>query len=428
MTCRFLRPVGLLWVALLACALTCGEAEGEEVSSMDDQNVPSPHEVLSAADMDAFVPHHPGGEWPKDWVNTPLGPRVIRRGEDAKTATYHEVTGYTFLVNSMKRPRLVRLDNGRLVMLATAWLHRTGQEEVIILTSDDEGRSWSQPREVSFYGQLVALGGAKVGCLGEVTTLSDDGGETWSEPIRHPLPDGTPLYHHGTVAFDGRRVAAVGYYEGAARPPVGWSAYSMLRLSDDLGRTWGEPIPLPVEWQTSEGALTYARDGALVVALRTGPKATTLEALSGDREDHLVGYNDHWRRITTARSSDDGKTWTDHQVHFRFGKTHSELLTLPDGNILLTYAARIGELDGLPYHGIEAVLSRDDGRTWDWANRYFLFRWDMMASMHSPQSILLSDGRIMTVFLYHYDAPWGKRLIPAALNIGMVDAVFWRAE
>ena len=71
------------------------------------------------------------------------------------------------------------------------------------------------------------------------------------------------------------------------------------------------------------------RDGALVVALRTGPMRSTLETLSGQPGGGLIGYNDHWRHIATARSTDQGKTW-------------------------------------------------------DWANRHFLFRWDMMAEMHSP--------------------------------------------
>ena len=71
---------------------------------------------------------------------------------------------------------------------------------------------------------------------------------------------------------------------------------------------------------------------------------------------------------------DDGKTWTDHQVHFRYGKVHTEMITLRNGDILLTYAARMGELEGKMYHGIEAVLSRDNGRTWDWDNRFILFR------------------------------------------------------
>ena len=126
------------------------------------------------------------------------------------------------------------------------------------------------------------------------------------------------------------------------------------------------------------------------------------------RTAQCKGYpspNDHWRRITTVRSLDNGATWADKSVHFSSGKAHSDLLTLADGRILLTYAVRHGELDGRVYQGIEAVLSEDNGRSWEWASRFYLFRWHMHGSMHSPQSVQLSDGRIMTVFLYHYDAP-----------------------
>ena len=61
-------------------------------------------------------------------------------------------------------------------------------------------------------------------------------------------------------------------------------------------------------------------------------------------------------------------------------------ILLKDGRLLLTYAARMGELDGRIYHGIEAVVSRDHGRTWDWDSRFILFRWAMHQTMHSPCS------------------------------------------
>ena len=117
-------------------------------------------------------------------------------------------------------------------------------------------------------------------------------------------------------------------------------------------------------------------------------------------------------------------TWTDHQVHFDYGKVHSGLVTLGSGDILMTYAVRMGELDGQIYHGIEAVLSRDHGRTWDWHNRFILSRWAMHQSMHSPVSVELSDGRILTVFLFHYDAPWNKGSFSSAV-LGITAVVIW---
>ena len=54
----------------------------------------------------------------------------------------------------------------------------------------------------------------------------------------------------------------------------------------------------------------------------------------------------------TARSVDNGLTWTDYQVHFSFGKVHSGLALLRDERLLMTYATRIGEVVGELYHGI----------------------------------------------------------------------------
>ena len=105
---------------------------------------------------------------------------------------------------------------------------------------------------------------------------------------------------------------------------------------------------------------------------------------------------------------------------------HSRLLTLSSGDILLTYAVRMGELDGEVYHGIEAVLSSDNGKTWDWDRRFILFRWAMHQSMHSPQSIELADGRILTLFGYHYDAKWNEGPLGAAgYPMGITSTVIW---
>ena len=216
---------------------------------------------------------------------------------------------------------------------------------------------------------------------------------------------------HGTLLVEGETVS--GIFMAERDPDAwGWTAASLIRRSRDGGHTWNEGIWLPPEWHSSEGSLTRARDGTLVASLRTA------------QAPGMPSYCDHWRRLATARSLDDGSTWTDHQVHFDYGKVHSGLVTLFNGNILMTYAARMGELDGELYHGIEAVLSRDDGRTWDWDNRFVLFRWAMHQGMHSPVSVELSDGRILTIFLYHYDAPWGKGSFGSAV-LGITSVVIW---
>ena len=123
---------------------------------------------------------------------------------------------------------------------------------------------------------------------------------------------------------------------------------------------------------------------------------------------------------------DNGKTWTDHNVYFKYGKVHSELMTLPNGDILLTYATRIGEPEGRVYHGIEAVLSHDHGKSWDWDHRFILFRWPVDEGMAYPISVRLSDGRILTMFIHHHMTYWGwqeKRIGPK--YTGYTTAVIW---
>lgn len=397
---------------IMGVLLLAAGGVGASGGAAEKPDVPTPVETIPLESLDRLISHHPGAAFPSDWVATPAAPVVIRQNHP-DGPSYQEAMGYTFLINSMKRPRLARMDSGRLVLVATAWLHRTGEENPIVIHSDDEGQSWSQPRQIPIFGSLVNLGGKKLVVFDTQMIFSEDSGKTWSKPKPLRLPGDKPAYHHGSVLVEGRTVWAVSYTTGNG---ANWKAGSLLRQSHDAGHTWGRPVFLPASWQTSEGSITRAGDGAMVVALRTA------------QAPGYLNYNDHWRRITTARSTDNGQTWTDHQVHFKYGKVHADLVTLPNGDILMTYAARMGELDGHLYHGIEAVLSHDNGKTWDWPNRYILFRWAMQQSMHSPQSVVLADGRIMTVFLYHYDAPWGKRILPEALNIGMVDAIFWTAE
>ena len=44
------------------------------------------------------------------------------------------------------------------------------------------------------------------------------------------------------------------------------------------------------------------------------------------------------------------------------------MIVLPNGDILMTCLVRVGYVDspdGFPQFGIEAIASRDNGRTWD---------------------------------------------------------------
>ncbi len=384
------------------------------------RNVPTPQSNIPLERLEHLVSHEASGAYSSQRVISPPMKTPVRQ-EHLEGPRYQEALTYTFLVHSMKFARLTQMDSGRLVMIASGWIEESAVDErtCFIIFSDDQGYSWSQPHQIHRgleRPEPINLGGQRLLILPNddpgFTCTSEDGGQTWSAKVPFPkLPDGRVTPRHGTVLVEGQTLSGIFMVEDVA-DDSGWTARALIRRSHDSGRTWNEGIWLPRQWQVSEGSLTRARDGALVVSLRTA------------QTPDMPSYCDHWRRLTTARSLDEGLTWTNHQVHFDYGKVHSGLVVLSNGNLLMTYAARMGELDGEIYHGIEAVLSCDHGKTWDWDSRFIVFRWAMHQSMHSPVSVELADGRILTSFLFHYDAPWNKGSFNAAV-LGISAVVIW---
>lgn len=379
------------------------------------------------------------GLYPDTRVASPVAPVVVRR--DAPDGPrYQEARGYRFLVNSMEYPRLAQLDDGRLFLSATGALHPGNIEDPIgyvddpiMLFSDDEGCTWSQPVRTGMHGLPIGLGdsrlmlfGSERNVGGQFLWFSDDAGETWGDPEPIPaLADGRETWQHGSVLVEGDTVTTLSYAEPLTKDDS-WLEGSVSRGGTWLRRyrvdkrRWDAPIQLP-PWPTSEASVTRARNGDLVISLRTSMPGVPV-------------HSDHWRGITTSRSADDGKTWSDPDHHLLFGYVHSTLRTLSDGRILMTYASRIGELDGMNYHGIEAVISDDNGLTWDWQGRYILFRSDGPGT-HSPESVELSDGRIFTILMhgqnYSWDcrqegSRWDEGKWKGYLNfLGNVSAVIW---
>ena len=92
----------------------------------------------------------------------------------------------------------------------------------------------------------------------------------------------------------------------------------------------------------------------------------------------------------------------------------------------MKYSARLGKLGGRLYHGHEAVISHDDGKTWDWPRRYILFR-GTDGPMHSPQSVLLDDGRVFSVVMHPVSYIWRDEQTKGNLiALSNVSAVIWK--
>ena len=393
--------------------------------------------VMHTLPLDAAVADHrtgmDGQQLPTRIIST-VSPVVVRQN-DPDGPKYQEALGYTFLLNSPKYPGLCRMDDGTLVLTLTAALSGEivdGPDGVqfvdentrtdVILHSKDQGASWSQPRRIPGYRTTpMNLGGRRLMMRGYTSKndvpetyhlwFSDDAGATWGAPERIPaLPDGSDVITD--VAMNFPREGDVMRFMFFHKPTRPDRTGTIMRPYNFVEHKWGDPTFFPSSFRSSEASLARATNGDLVGVFRSG-------------REGIPAPSDHWRGIVTGYSNDDGKTWAGPFVHSLYGHVHHSLVVFPDGRILMTFASRLGEFDGRLYHGCEAVFSHDHGRTWEWERRFILFRWPD-GSMHSPQSVRLDDGRVLTVIMHHTSYTWrDKQTHGNLLAMSHVSVVIW---
>jgi len=309
-------------------------------------------------------------------------------------------------------------EKDRLLMLVGCdYPHRA-----YILTSDDRGANWTNPRPaiVNKDGKPSASLGTGLAYLGNGNALfytdkilgkglrwfSRDYGKTWGDAVPiAPTSDGKPwsIWDPPLVDRDKKtgeiiRLVETGY--ARLQPPEVERACQQgyLRFSTDEGKTWSKSIRVP-QWEgVSEVALFRAGNGDLLGACRTDiPQRMKDEEL------------DHYEGLGISVSKDDGRTWSTVKKLYDYGRHHPSLVLMPNEDIVMTYVVRKGYVDskdGFPQFGIEAVVSHDHGRTWDLDHKYILHAWvgnhkgpnAWWSSSQATSSKLLPDGSIITVF------------------------------
>ena len=147
---------------------------------------------------------------------------------------------------------------------------------------------------------------------------------------------------------------------------------------------------------------------------------------------------DHYEGLGISISADDGRTWSAVRKLYDWGRHHPSLLLLPSGEIVMTYVVRQGYIDtpeGFPQFGIEAVVSRDHGQTWDLDHRYLLHTWvgnrkgsnqnlpgpqAWWASCQATSTVLLPEGTILTAFGTGYRSQPNAQGMSAPRDVGLV--------
>lgn len=315
--------------------------------------------------------------------------------------------------------------------------------QAMTLSSGDHGETWPTPEFIHLGADgkpdtgmgigLTYLGDGKAIVSAGRRWLSRDFGKTWEDHGPMPtMPDGSAWYGWDPMFVDRdpstnavRRLLETGYSMDHAR----WESnagpgYSKghLHASLDEGRTWIDAVKVP-EWDgASEITIARAANGHLVAACRTDKPASKPEVL------------DHYEGLAVSISKDDGKTWSSLNRLFAWGRHHPSLVRMPNGALVMTYVVRKGYTDapdGMPRFAVEAVVSQDNGQTWDLDHKYVLHWWkgnqtgpnSWWASSQATSTVLLPDGSLLTAFGTKYRSGEKDKSVAAPRDAGLVS---WR--
>lgn len=345
-------------------------------------------------------------------------------------------------------PKILYLpDKGRLLLIATCnsfnsfdYTILSQRDQVLMLISDDMGKTWrygyplvdksGTPPLVTCGVDMVYLGNGRVLMQGEIghnevlergdtyayyRFISEDWGETWTydgENLREfkdtrfytwASPYVDPLYSTEDEKF----LIETGYCHGTL-------SGSYLRFSRDSGKNWSDPHLPSALSKGNEMSVVRAKNGDLVAALRYYPEGSDYATFG---MDHICG-------MMTAYSTDNGFTWSQPEILFEYGRHQAELVSMPNGDIVMTYIVRMGyprDEYGHIQAGLEAVVSHDFGRTWDLDHRYILDDWagncapqplEWQNAGQSASTVLLQDQSFLTVCSSGVNAAIGKHQNP----------------
>jgi len=352
------------------------------------------------------------------------------------TESWNRVVAVPYLVYMPEKDQL-------LMLVSCDYPHRP-----FVLSSDDRGKNWTEPQALENPSDdlnhhigvsLTYLGAGKVLLNLESSGryFSRDFGLTWTGPVPNPpMADGTPWNQWDPFLVDkdpatgkvirlwetGWKFDTTAQEEGMGLCPQ----KPFFRTSEDEGRTWSREAEVARNVGGGEVALFRAANGNLIAACRTTVPR---------RFNTPIPEIDHYEGLGISISTDEGRTWSKLDVLYEYGRHHPSLVCLPNGNIVMTYVVRKGypdTADGFSQFGIEAVVSRDHGRTWSVDRPYFLAKWAgnqqgenrWWSSSQATSTVLLPDGSLLTAFGTGYRSRPNENNMSAPRDVGLVQWKF----
>ncbi len=221
---------------------------------------------------------------------------------------------------------------------------------------------------------------------GSFVRVSEDYGYTWSDPIQLPIsaPHGPSLCADGTLLYLGKEMYSAGMEQPETAKAI--AAYA----STDGGYTWQrrgaceKPADAALVWDNfHEPHVIELPDGTLLGAIRAEGAAIT------------PGFT-----IYTTTSKDQGKTWSEWR-NIGVSGSPPHLLRHSSGAVICSFGRREA-----PF-GERAVVSYDNGETWE--DEYILDDRAEGGDLGYPASVELDDGSIVTVYYQKaYDNDAGR--------------------
>ena len=259
---------------------------------------------------------------------------------------------------------ITQMSSGDLVVVNHRWFVRLTEAQAAALGDQRWVRTGERPFPIEAFDSLYLL-------------RSADGGYTWSEPqpaTTGPLAYRTHIGMTGIIEMpDGSWLLPFnGFCAGEEMDRV------HVARSFDGGHGWEQPsvVAYDPEGRTdfSEPSVLLLPSGKMLAVMRTGEGA----------KQHLY----------QAFSTDGGWIWRGLKRTPMWGQP-PHLLRLASGRILCAYGYRRE-----PW-GIRAVLSEDEGETWEIALEIVIRDDGLHFDLGYPASVQLQDGRILTTYYFH---------------------------